>query len=266
MLSVHAFGASAGDAVAPAVVGAMIVWAGWQHTALYGALPVFAVAALIFVALTSQDAGTRGGVARGLGLREYLRGIATLLRDRGVLGLSIMAGFRSMAQNGLLVFIPLYLVDVLGVGPLLLGVAVMVMQIGGMVAGPVAGTWSDRVGRRRIVLAGLTGTTVVVVLLTLAASEVVFIGGVAVLGFMLFAVRPVIHSWMMDITPPELSGSAVSALFGTQSAFSVAIPLVGGVIADAFGLPVVFYALAASMLVANTLVYLLPEAPCDSSR
>ena len=37
------------------------------------------------------------------------------------------------------------------------------------------------------------------------------------------------------------------------------MPVVGGLVADRFGLSVVFYLLAASVLVANAVVYVLPE-------
>jgi len=48
-------------------------------------------------------------------------------------------------------------------------------------------------------------------------------------------------------------------MFGTQSMFSVIMPIAGGLIADSFGLPAVFYMLAFTVLVANSIVYLLPK-------
>ena len=48
-------------------------------------------------------------------------------------------------------------------------------------------------------------------------------------------------------------------MFGTQSMFSVAMPVAGGLIADTYGLAAVFYMLAFTMLVANCIVYLLPK-------
>ena len=67
------------------------------------------------------------------------------------------------------------------------------------------------------------------------------------------------HSWMMDITPDHMSGSAMSLLFGTQSLFNILVPPVGGLIADTWGLTAVFYMLAGTILVANALVFLVPE-------
>ena len=109
-------------------------------------------------------------------------------------------------------------------------------------------------------LGAATGTTIVVTFLAVAQSEYLFIAGVSVLGFVLFAIRPVIHSWMMDLTPPSMHGSATSALFGIQSALSLIIPLLGGWVADLYGVGAVFYLLAATMLTANVLVAMLPNA------
>ncbi len=258
-LSIHALGANIGDAVAPLAAGALLVWFTWKGAASVAALPVLAAAALIAFMLLPRDTDGAQEARRGMGLGEYFSGLAELLRDKAVLGLCLMAGFRTMTQNGLLVFLPLYLADVLGVGPFLMGVALMAMQVAGMIAGPIAGVWSDRVGRRPVVLAGLTVATAVIAALTLAGSGPLFIAGISVLGFALFAARPVIHSWLMDLTPPRLGGSATSVMFGTQSGLSVLVAPVGGLIADTWGLAAVFYGLAGTMLVANVLVFLLPH-------
>ncbi len=267
-LSIHAFGASFGDIIAPLTMGILLVGLSWQSTVKISALPVFILAAIIGVFLMARDSTgseQNGKHKRGLSLAEYFSGITNLLKDRGVVGLALMAGVRSMAQSGLLLFIPLYLANILQVGPTMVGLGITAMQLGGMVAGPIAGTWSDRIGRRPVVLAGLSGSTIVIAALTLAGNEALFIGGISVLGFMLFAVRPVIHSWMMDLTPPAMAGSATSVMFGTQSLLSGAAPLLGGIIADIWGLTVVFYVLAGVMLVANVLVYMLPHHDRDKA-
>ncbi|GMQ90325.1 MAG: hypothetical protein BMS9Abin10_0692 [Gammaproteobacteria bacterium] len=93
----------------------------------------------------------------------------------------------------------------------------------------------------------------------MSTSDVVFIAGVVLLGFALFAVRPVIQSWLMDLTPPRLGGSAISLMFGTQAALSAIVPIIGGILADVWSLTVVFYFLAGTMLAASFRVYLSPH-------
>lgn len=257
-LSIHALGANVGDTLAPPATGAMLAVISWQNTSMIGALPAILIALLIGALLLRDDGHGATGHRERMNMLDYLTGLKALVRNRAVLGLCLMAGFRSMAQSGLYVFLPLYLINVMETGPVLMGLAVMAMQVGGIVAAPVAGAWSDRVGRRPVVLAGLTTTTLVIIGLTLVQHELLFIIGVSLLGFALFAVRPVVHSWLMDITPVRWSGSAASLMFGTQAILSAAVPIIGGVMADHYGLAAVFYLLAGTMLVANVLVYLLP--------
>lgn len=260
VLSIHTLGASLGDSLAPLCIGALLVALTWQETAVWGSIPVLVIAAMILMSLVRMDRGSDGTVSRKITVGEYFRGLGLMFRDKASMGLCLMAGFRSMTQQGLLMFIPIYLLDVLKVSPFMMGVGVMAMQIGGFISGPLAGAWSDRIGRRPIVIMATSGTTVVVFFLALVPNEYLFIAGVSLLGFVLFALRPVIHSWMMDMNPPEMHGTATSALFGAQSGLSLPIPIIGGWIADSYGVGAVFYLLAGTMVVANFLVFMLPDA------
>lgn len=262
VLSIHATGASIGDMIAPFAAGVLLGWMTWRGTAVVGALPVLLISVIFIVWLLPRDRVTRAAGSRPLNVRAYRDGIWSLLRRRAVLGLCLMASFRSMAQNGLLMFLPLYLADVLKVEPVVMGAAIMAMHLGGVLVSPLAGILSDRIGRRPVVMAGLAGTTVIIVALTFVDNATVYVAGVSVLGFLLYAVRPVLHSWMMDLAPQELRGSATSVLFGMQAALSTVVPILGGAVADIWGLTEVFYLIAALMLVANAMVVFLssPEA------
>ncbi len=265
-LSVHALGASFGDTLAPLAAGALLVWMGWSSVASTHALPVLAVAAAILVLLGPGEKSAATKPHAKINRQDYWLGLKKMLKDRAVLGVAGMAGLRSMTQNGLLVFLPLYLANFLNVGPFLLGVGMMAMQASGLIAAPIAGVLSDRLGRRLIVLAGLGGTTVVIFVMPSIDQVYLFIITVGVLGFVLFAVRPVIHSWMMDLTPKQLGGSATSLLFGVQAGLSMSVPVVGGLIADQWGLPIVFYILALFGMAATVMTFLLPDSRSDRNE
>ncbi len=259
-LAIHTLGASVGDAVAPVVTGATLLWLSWRGTASLVSLPVLGVAAMLLIVLNQLDKENGRKAQEGSGLGDYFKGVTSLAQDRAVIGLCAMAGFRSMTQSGLLVFLPLYLAGVLKVSPIVLGLVLMCMQIGGMIAGPIAGIASDRIGRQPVTLVCLTAATLIIAGLTAVNEIVLFVAVVFLLGLALFAVRPVIHSWALDLAPESMSGSVVSLLFGTQSALSALVPIVGGLIADQWGLASVFYVLAGTMLISNVIVYFLPDA------
>jgi len=262
-LSVHALGANFGDTIAPLAVGSLLVWASWNTVVEISAIPVFAIALWILLVLSAGDKAERAQGKAGMSGAEYLGGLMEMVRNRAVVGLCFMAGFRSMTQNGLLVFVPLFLVNELHAGPFLLGIGIMLMQLAGMIAGPIAGTWSDRIGRRPVVVLGMAATTLATAGAALVGEIVLFIGVISVIGFALFAVRPVIHSWMMDLTPRNMGGSATSLLFGTQSALSAIVPVGGGMIADIWGLSVVFYILAGAIFIATAMASFIPDHGAD---
>lgn len=259
VLSVHTMFASIGDALAPLAAGGLLALMTWQGTSILSAVPSLLAAAVLAMLLMRFDGAARGASRGGMDRATYLAGLLSLLRDKAVVGLALMAGFRSMTQTGVLMFLPLYLANDLQVSPILLGATLMAMQVGGLIAGPLAGILSDRIGRRPVVMAGLSTTTAVIVIATLVGDTVLFIACTSVLGFALFAVRPVIQSWMMDLVPPQLGASGTSLLFGTQSVLAMLTPVVGGIIADAHGLLAVFYFLAATVLVSNLGVIALPK-------
>lgn len=259
-LSLHALGASAGDAIAPLAAGFLLAWMGWRETAMVSSLPVFVIALLLLLTLNAREKAAN--VANGkkkMSSAEYFSGLRALMKNRAVVVLCLVSGFRTVTLMGLLTFLPLYLADQLHLEATAVGATLMAMQVGGLIATPLAGIWSDRKGCRPVVMAGFAGTTVVLAVITLIHNQYLLVAGVSLLGFSLYAARPVMHSWMMGITPAHLGGSSMSLLFGTQSAFNFMLPPLGGLIADTWGLTAVFYLLAGTILIANVLVYLVPE-------
>jgi MFS family permease len=258
--SIHALGASLGDTVAPLAAGILLVSLTWQQSATIAAIPALGIAALIALTIGPGARRAVGGTSQaGLGLGAYFSSLAGVLRNPVILAICMMAGLRSMAQSGLTVFLPLYLVNEAGAGPAMLGATLAALQAGGLIATPLAGVWSDRVGRRPVVMAGLAASTVIICSLGFLGGGVWFIAGISLLGFTLFAIRPVVQSWMMDLTPPSMTGSATSLMFGTQSVFNILMPVVGGLVADSFGLTAVFYLLGAVMLLSNVVVFFIPR-------
>ena len=263
-LAIHGLGANLGDALAPLTAGILLVSFSWQGAAITNSIPIFVIAAILLFYLLPNDEQHAAGRQRGMKFHEYAAGIFTVIKERAVLGLCLMTGLRAMAQTGLLAFLPLYLANVMKMGPFWMGVTLMGMQVGGMIATPIAGILSDRIGRRPVVVAGLSGTTILIFALTFVTSDVLYIIGVSVLGLSLYAVRPVVQSWMLDLTPANLGGSATSLMFGMQSGLAVVMPIIGGVLADQYGLKSVFYFIAGAMLAANLVAIMLSNVSHES--
>jgi FSR family fosmidomycin resistance protein-like MFS transporter len=264
VLSIHAIGASCGDLAAPFAIGVMLTWFGtWQTTAISNSIPIFIIAAAILIVLLPKEnvaqRGNKGKKKKGMNVHEYVAGMKGILKERAVVGLCLTAGFRATAINGFLIFLPFYLKDVLQFSKIELGLTLSTMQMAGLVATAIAGILSDNLRRRPVVMFGLILTTIMTVGITFITDPTIYIVCMAVLGFALYSTRGVVHSWMMDVTPPDMGASATGLMFGTQTLLSTLIPLIGGIIADAYGLLYVFYLIALMMLFANASAFIIPN-------
>ena len=254
-LSFHTVGASIGDALAPILIGTLIAVSGWQAAAFAGAAAPL-IAAIILAAFFLRTGAAKSTHLRTRsegGIAGYASGVARVVKDVRIWLVCALAGLRGTTQAGLRAFLPLYVVNELGAGAVWIGIVTLAFQGAGALTTPVAGVLSDRHGRRPILTAGLLVAACCTMALPFVNELWMFVVVVAVTGGAIFSLRPVIQGWALDITPNELGGSTVSILFGAQSAFSMAVPLIGGMVADRWGLASAFYLFAAAAFAAAVL-------------
>ena len=263
VLSLHGMGGNVGDAIAPIVVGALLATLTWRQVVVLNVAPGIVIALLIFVFLGTLQLGGRrseaSGEARTQALRDYFRGVPALLRNRGLILLSTSSAFRSMTQNALLTFLPVFLAYELGYSPFWVGACMFALQTAGFAASPVAGHLSDRMGRRSVMMTSMAMTAVVLVFMALAGKSLAFVFFVAILGFFLYAIRPVMQAWLLETTPKNMGGTSIGVLFGAQALGSSIGPLLGGLVADRYGLPATFNFLAGTIIAANLFIFFMPR-------
>jgi len=263
VLSLHGMGGNVGDAVAPIVVGALLAVFSWREVVIMNVVPGIVIALLLFVFLgTLRLGGTKREAARAPGaqsLRDYFRGLPELFRNRGLILLSTSSAFRSMTQNALLTFLPVYLAYEMGYSPFWVGACMFALQTAGFAAAPVAGHLSDRMGRKSVMMTSMAMTAVVLVCMALAGKSLAFVFFVAVLGFFLYAIRPVLQAWLLESTPRNMGGTSIGVLFGAQALGSSIGPLLGGLVADSYGLTATFAFLAGTIVAANLFILFMPR-------
>jgi len=261
VLSLHSMGGNVGDALAPLAVGALLSVLTWRQAVMLNVAPGIVLALLIFVFLGTMQLGARKPDSRagGQSLREYFRGLPELFSNRGLIVLASSSAFRSMTQNALLTFLPVFLAYELGYPPFWVGACMFALQAAGFAAAPVAGHLSDRMGRRSVMMTSMAMTAVVLVFMALAGRSVAFVLFVTLLGFFLYAIRPVMQAWLLETTPKNMGGTSIGVLFGAQALGSSVGPLLAGMVADRYGLSAAFYFLAGTIVVANLFIFFMPR-------
>jgi MFS transporter, FSR family, fosmidomycin resistance protein len=262
VVSIHAMGGNLGDAIAPLAVGAMLTVLSWRDVVVMNVIPGVAASALLLLLL-----GRSGGVdlspersgTEGRSSVHSFAGVRLLLGNRTVLMLSLGSAVRAMTAMTLLTFLPIFLANELGYSPAWVGGILFALQAAGFAAAPVSGHLSDRMGRRNIIVTSMVMSGVVLLFMAFAGHSPAFALFVAFLGFFLFAIRAVLQAWLLDATPRNLGGTSIGILFGAQAVGSAIGPLIGGVIADHYGLVATFYYLAATIVVANMFILFTPD-------
>ena len=263
VLSLHGMGGNVGDALAPLAVGSLLAFMTWREVVILNVVPGLVMSLLLLVFLGTMRLGVRGRPQPAEGkvqsFADYFRGVPALFRNKSLVFLTTSSAFRSMTQNALLTFLPVYLAYEMGYSPFWVGAGMFALQAAGFAASPIAGHLSDTMGRRRIMMTSMLMTAVVLLFMAVAGKSHAFIFFIAVLGFFLYAIRPVMQAWLLETTPKNMGGTSIGILFGAQSLGASIAPLIGGIIADRFGLLATFWFLAGTIVVANMFIFAMPR-------
>jgi FSR family fosmidomycin resistance protein-like MFS transporter len=261
VVSIHAMGGNLGDAIAPLVVGAMLTVFSWRDVVVMNVVPGLVASVLLLLSLgriDDEDPGEDRQVAERHGAAGAFAAVRTLFSNRTVLMLSLGSAVRAMTAMTLLTFLPVFLTDDLGYSTAWVGGCLFALQAAGFAAAPVAGHLSDRLGRRSIIMSSMLMSGVVLLFMAVAGRSPVFVLFVAFLGFFLFAIRAVLQAWLLDATPAHMAGTSIGIMFGAQAAGAAIGPLIGGVLADHYGIIATFYFLAATIVAANMFIFFTP--------
>jgi MFS family permease len=265
VLSFHGMGGNVGEALAPLAAGALLAWFSWRAVVVINIVPGLVMAALIVLLVgalntsRAEDDHVNVGSKTPWSFRQYLSDLMSLIRDRALMLICISAGFRTLTQTGLLVFLPVYLAYEQGYSPIAVGVCMTVLQIAGLIAGPIAGHLSDKIGRQKVVLSSMLLTGITIIGMVFAGQSFLFILFVALVGFFLYAMRPVMQAWAVENTPKRLAGTGVGLQFTILSIGGSIGPALFGLIADTWNVYTAFYFLAGTIIAANLLVFFVPQ-------
>ena len=269
-LALHELGANLGDTLTPLAAGLLLAALTWRSvlvvTVAAGLLLTLAIIRMMDRVQRQRNAPFPQTAAAP----DYLRGLRVLVRSGRLLVLAMVSGIRAMTQLGLSTFLPLYLSNELHLPSALLGLYLAIVQASGMVATPIAGALSDRLGPKRVATTGMFTTSVVVLGFAALNLGTAFVAALALLGFFVYSMRPAIFRWAIGVVPREYEGAAVGILFTTQGLLPTAMPLIGGYLADRYGLLSIFYVIAGTVLVANLVLLFVPDvrrpAPVEPAR
>jgi MFS transporter, FSR family, fosmidomycin resistance protein len=253
-LSIHGMGGNFGNAVGPAITGAIIGAIAWQKASWIMAIPLFIFSVILWRLL--QNIPGRDG--EGVTGRQFFSSLGELLKNKTILGLVISGGIRGMGSVSIFAFYSLYLREDLGFGPAKSGLYFTIMMASGILSQPLLGYMSDRFGRKVVMIPSLILMGVFEIMLVWAGAGVGLTLVAATIGLFIYAIGAVIQAAAMDVVPEEAGATTIALLFGTQALFTIPSPTIAGWLSESYGTPSVFIFSGVLVLISAVIMMFLP--------
>jgi len=262
-MATHGVGADVGNSIAPLAIGLILTVLTWRQLLQVNVIPALLLGLLVFWGLS----GLRGEGSTRADLRMRIQAARRLIRNTRLLGIVGIAGCRSAAHVALLTFLTIYFKENLEMSAPAIGFHVSLLTLLGIVASPFMGMASDRVGRKAVLIFGLSAIGVLALALLWAGGGFKLTIVVAFLGLLLHPLSAVIQAATMDVVGRGVEATAIGVVLTGSHFFSGISPVVAGVLVTATGATeTAFYYVGALGILAALLAAVLPIQPAPAAR
>jgi MFS family permease len=247
-------------ATAGPLIGGFVLYFTASYPATYlavGAIGVLTLAVVLM--LPDIDRPAREAKTFVLRAAEFRQGLAEVLRTPPILLAAGIEAVMYLGYGAFLGFLPIY-AKTAGLNDAEIAIALGSQLVAAMLAKPVTGRLSDRMGRKPVIVIGLLLCALALPLIFRSASLATFVLTAPLLGLGVGAVTPVTNALIADLASAKRLGAAMG-VFGTiWDIGEAAGPMLAGFLIGGLGYASTFDLLAAmSVAVAIGFVLLVRE-------
>ena len=250
-----------GRAMAPFLGGYILFATNQSFFTLYTAVGIAGITAFVIALffLAEKKKLQAAQTIEPKPVRKMFSGWLELIRNRGVLGVSFVQAAQYYVFGSVEFFIVGYLQDVVGLDLLAIGVITGSQIIALIIARPLIGRASDKIGRTKPILAGIIASCLIVAAIPFTTSFPVMLALIIAYGVSFAAVLSSTSPLISELAPAGLVGASMGFLSTTMDIGQTLGPIISGVI---FATSLQYFGLFTSlslMLAASSIVFLLTK-------
>jgi MFS family permease len=225
----------AGQATGPVLAGYLVGRSGYDRVFLWSG--IVGVCAWLLLVTWPRAVVARPPEPRR---RRFWDGILEVSRHRPVLATSLAQAGQFFLNGTLNAFLPLYARDVVGLDAPRIGLLFGVQTVSTLLSRPLFGAWSDRVGRRPVIVTGLLGCAAAIGGISVAGAFESLLLVTIAYGLCLAITTSATAAFVTDLTDAARFGAA-HGIFGTiYDVGDAAGPIAGGFVVAAVGYRAMF--------------------------
>ncbi|MEC9272020.1 MAG: MFS transporter [Chloroflexota bacterium] len=241
-ISMHRSTGNIGDWLGPLIVGGLLAVIGWRWIVGGGTPVLLFLAFVIFLLLRNVGGPKVEGTDYGAKFRNQIRDMRESFRGTGMWWIFTVSAVRGMGDRSLLWVIPLYLTDQLELSTFWVGFHVALLAAPGIIAGPLFGALSDRIGRKPIIVFIMASAVIFPTTMVLGGDGPGMTLSVLLFGLFLFSVNALTQAASVDVAAVKgLEGNFIGLMWGSNAFFGAIASIVAGVVVEYIGWDAAFY-------------------------
>lgn len=256
-LAIFGIGGSFGDIFGPVITGLMLSVMVWRGViAVYTAVPL--LAAFYFVRAFSGFDRSRpvdeSGGETDVHLKTQISITKKYFLTTDIWKVNLVAGLRGMCYTIYVTFLPLFMKEGLGFSSQSIGFHVGLLWAVGIVASPLMGHFSDRLGRKAVLVPALLCSAALTVILALFGEGVMFTVIIGMLGIFLRSDYALLSAAILDIVGQSVATTILGVLSFLRFVMAAVSPLIAGFLYQAYGMRTTLF-FTAGLFVISAVVF-----------
>jgi MFS family permease len=251
-LAIFGVGGSVGDIFGPVITGLLLGLLAWRSViSIYAVVPLLMV--FWFIWSYRGSAGARESDApsgeQDADLKTQIKTTIKYFKTTAIWKVNLVAGLRGMCFTIYVTFLPLYMKEGLSFSSKSVGFHFGLLWAIGIVASPLMGHLSDRLGRKPVLVPALLCSGTLTILLALFGKGIMFTAIICMLGIFLRSDYALLSAAILDIVGQKVATTMLGVLSFLRFIMAAISPLIAGYLYQYFGMKATLFFVAALFII-----------------